>query len=642
MSLVLRSYIKTKKYVSMSGNTNVPPPSNVYCLLSRCFSDDKIEKDPEYNCSTIIVENGPHLQELPLIVRRAKDLTGIREEKTNTERAPQHDTHNYPLIQAEFKECLALRDVFSLLSKCTKITPNIALGAMERIYHLEKNPHPLDTTPNYSSVAKDAIVEKLLKVVMKTEETQTILNALNAISTFIEPYKYEFCDEVLLRVSENKLNLDQICKFMEFLVKNRNNQKYSEMIDKLWVGFVDREYEINEDTISKIFKLLPHFRESKKTVLNLLEQKLLELWCRVKLPGMYEILNTYLQENSWRPDSFAIIAGWLYTNIHALDDDSLLEMVTAFTKIKYNDGQIEKSIERYIRLKGSKLESPILIVGILNYCMQFRIRNVHILNGCQEYYWRKGNYIPINFIKSIIFPYGFLYYYNSNYFTAVEKFVDDNYEKFSADDVSSIILALIYTCHYPLQLVQKIFTPERLSNITDDSLLMRKMTLIDTAMTLECKQYLGPMLPKDQWSKSVSQDGRVRKIVTLIHEDLLEIAGGSERLSVSVLVPHLCSDEAYLIDIMLHPVGLGSNTFNWKSKCAKDEIVAVLVHLPEHYCSDDELVGPQEMRKRHLRLLGMKVASLKYTTLYDFKSSKNNVGLQKYLKECIDNASLSL
>ncbi|CAH2095941.1 unnamed protein product [Euphydryas editha] len=293
-----------------------------------------------------------------------------------------NDSISYHLIQEEFKQCTDLRDVFSLLTKCTKITPNIALGAIERIYDLEKGGNLfLPTNENiHMNFAKGAILEKLLKVVMKTEDTQTILNVLKTTSSIMEPHKHKFCDELFLRVIENKLTVEQLCDFAMFLMKHNNQQKYSETIDKLWVGFVDKEKEINENNIVQVFSVLPGLKVSKRTILALLEQKLSELWSKIRVPAMQDIFNIFLIEKYFSLQSFAVLGHWLYINIHALNDDELLDVITKFTRLKYTDHQVEAAVEKFLKHRVSKIKSQVLLIedhfGSLEHFYRFLVNKV--------------------------------------------------------------------------------------------------------------------------------------------------------------------------------------------------------------------------------------------------------------------------
>ncbi|KAJ0182341.1 hypothetical protein K1T71_001710 [Dendrolimus kikuchii] len=647
MSLVLRrTYMKAKNNFLNSGNAGVKQPYAFH--FKRNNSDESSGSNPQFSSSTIMIENGYNVQELPVIVRKIRNLSEINEKPSTESAKSTNDSLSFHLIQEEFKQCLDLRDVFSLLSKCTKITPNIALGAMERIYDLEKNPNTiaLDTQSAHINLAKGAILDKLLKVVMKTEDTQTILNILNTVSCFMEPYKHKFCDELICRVSDNRLSIEQLCNFTKFLVNNKSDPRYSDMIDKVWVGFVERESEINEANIDQVFEILNGLKVSKRIILNLLEQKLSYLCCKIKVTTMQGILNTFIQEKYLSMHSFAVVGNWLYSNIHALDEDSLLDIISKLTILKYTDNQVEKAVEKYVTLKISKINSYVLIVGILNYCMQFQINNKRILHTCSEYFIVKGSLVPSGFLKSIIYPFGNLYFdpVNTEFWINAEKTVLRSFNKMLTDDLLSIILSYLYVGKYPMDIIKRVFSYEYLMNIKNGNTeALKKLNLIDTSLSLECENYAGPLMPKALWSKAVIQDNRVKNILNKTISYFVNAAGSPDNISTAVLIPHLCSDETYLIDIMIHPAGLDCNNVNWKSKLVRNENVAILIHLPDHYCfANEQLIGPQIMKKRHLKILGFRVASLKYSQISQFYTSYNTSGLREYIANSIENAESCL
>ncbi|XP_038208218.1 FAST kinase domain-containing protein 3, mitochondrial-like [Zerene cesonia] len=636
MTFVLwRSYSNTRKSIFSCRKCNAITSLNE--IVSRSFSDEKDNDDQEFINSTIMIENGYNVSELPVVIRKLKNLTELESYEKGTVNNVS-DSSSYPLIQDEFNQCMDLRDVFSLINKCTKITPNIALGAIERIYDLEKNPLslPFDTKNDQNIIfAKGAILDKLLKVVMKTEDTQTILNILKTNSSLIEPYKPKFCDELLLRVTDSKLSIDHLSQFASFLMKN-SNEHYTEILDKLWVGFIANEKHINESNIVQIFNILSGLKVSKKMIINLAEQKLSELWPRIDSLSMQDIMGVFIVEKYFSMQSFAVLGNWFYANIHCLDEDTMLDIITKLTRLNYTDDQIEAAVEKYTKLKGPKVTSYILIIGILNYCMQFQLRNEQILDVCCDHYIKKIDSIPHSFLKSFIYPFGHLYYQPpiKNFWNLSEIKLLETYQKISVDDLCSIILSYIYIGKYPLQLVSKVFHPEYVTRINSPHLL-QKLYLIDTSLSIECEDYSGPLMPKDQWLQPVVQDVRISNIVSKIKDTIVAIVG-ENRISTEVLVPNYCSDESFLIDILLHPVGLGSDTFNWKLKITKTENLAILIHLPDHYCSkSDQLIGSQMMKIRHLKVLGFNVVSLKYSVLSQLYMSHKTSDLRKYLEDNI-------
>ncbi|XP_032529153.2 uncharacterized protein LOC116779096 [Danaus plexippus] len=631
MKLILwRSYTKARNRGILSGS-NKNSLCSLCSLFIRGFSEDK--SSTEFSDSTILIENGCHVQELPVVVRKMKDLADLENPQAES---PQTNTDslNYHLIQEEFKQCNNLREVFSLITKCIKITPNIALGAIERINDIENDiSHNIfNSQGSHLNFAKGAILEKLLKVVMKTEDTQTILNILKTSSTLMEPYKPRFCDELLLRVIDNKLTIDQICEFYNFLISNNCEQKYSETIDKLWVGLIENEKDINEQNIVQIFSILYGLKVSKKTIVNLLEQKLSELWSKIKIPAMLEVLDIFIVEKYFSMQSYHVLGYWLYANIHALDDDALLDIITKFTRLKYNDNQIEAAVEKFLKLKSSKIKSEVLIIGILNYCMQFKLRNNLILEISSRYFLDNLEAIPSSFLKSFIYTYGYLSYQpkNSDFWPAAEKVLLEKYNKMKIEDLTDIILSFMYCGQYPLKLVQNVFKIENTSKINSTDVLKR-LHLIDTSLTLACHEYSGPLLPKDQCFKPVLQDGRIKNIIEKILHHIEILYGDTMTITTSYLLPNFCSDITYLIDILLQPKNDSGNTFNWKSNMDRSDNIGILIHLPDHYCSDDELIGPQVMKIHQLNIIGIKVIGLKYSMLSKFYTSHNITGLKDYI-----------
>ncbi|XP_068626760.1 FAST kinase domain-containing protein 3, mitochondrial [Battus philenor] len=639
MSLVLRrSYTKFRNNVPISSNSNCLS-STLLIVNNRCFSDDKLN-NYYYSKSTILIENGYKVQELPIVIRKVKTLS---EKMPKVE--PKHNSNNslnYHLIQAEFKQCKDLRDVFSLITKCTKITPNIALGAIERIYDLEKNPQHInfDLKLNHTSIAKGAILDKLLKVLMQTEDTCTILNILKTESSLIEPHKHKFCDELLDRVIDNKLTLEQLCEFTRYLINNNDDSKCSETIDKLWVGFIEKEHEINENNIEVLFKILPGLKSSKRTILVLLEQKLSDMWYKIKLTSMQEILGIFIEVKYFSLQSFAILGCWFSRNIHSLDEDAVLDIITKFIHLNYTDCQVEKAVEKYMKHKSTKIKSYVLIVAILNYCLQFQIRNENILNVCNQFTIKNINDIPASFLKCLIYPYGYLNFHPkpNEFWIIVESILIEKFDKISVSDLSSITLSFIFCGKHPFKLVNKIFTSENVAKICNQD-VMKRLQLIDTALSLEASEYPGPLLPKDHWLRPLTQDSRVEAILEKLSDIFTCIVKDPMKITNAVLIPNFCSDQTYLIDVLMHPSDFGRNLHNWKAKSLKNNVTAILVHLPDHYCSDNKtLIGPQVLKIKHLRMLGMKVVSLKYFQLSQLYTLHDKPGLKKYIQGCIDNA----
>lgn len=114
-----------------------------------------------------------------------------------------------------------------------------------------------------------------------------------------------------------------------------------------------------------------------------------------------------------------------------------------------------------------------------------------------------------------------------------------------------------------------------------------------------------------------------------------KIAGGSDRITNSVIIGKLPTNNIYIVDILIHPPGR-ANFFHY-SLLKKDDVnIAVLILLPEYFDNKGvHLCGSQEMRIRHFRKLGFKVVTFKYDEVS--KRLLLAKQLEQYLSERIRN-----
>jgi hypothetical protein len=333
---------------------------------------------------------------------------------------------------------------------------------------------------------------------------------------------------------------------------------------------------------------------------------------------------------------------WTNTNIHALDEETLTSMVSSYTQMDYTDLQIEKALERYVKAKGIKIKSQLLVVTILEHCRKFRLRNSHIMNGCSEFFMLNAATFEPKYMKPLIQSFGTLDVEplnNIKFWKCLEQYLNDNFDKMTPADVVETMLNCVYLQKYPLNFVKRIFNPYFLdvlhTTTSPDRLqkLRSDLKLFDTSLTLECRDYDGPLLPRDHAAKSIWVDGRIRRMCNQINDHLSDLAGGDDRFMCGAALHQLPVNELYVVDILLHPPGM-SNLWSFNTRKERNVQTAILIHLPEHYCRAGEvLIGPQHMRHRHLRRLGMRVATLQYELLAKLRIHPKE--LSQYLNERI-------
>ncbi|XP_058835555.1 FAST kinase domain-containing protein 3, mitochondrial-like [Topomyia yanbarensis] len=603
--------------------------------------------------TTILVQQGCDIQELPVVVRKVAEdeFVSFISNKVleNQHGNPQADAASAD--QSASKDSVEKSHTFTAIDGChtaqgvcsviqalgeENMTVNLAVRALEKILKIE-------SLLELKKLDSQADFEQIVNCIIFQGDNEAVLSSLDGLRNYLELARTidMLGNELVYRCSENKLTVEQCCEAIESLTECR---RY-EMVEKFWSGLADQEKQITEKNIHKVFVILPYLKISRRAVLNILERRIPSVWWQMTTNSTIDVLNSM---ESCKMSSFRItqtLARWLNTNIHAVSEDQLQSLLESFTNLSYSDNQIERAIERYVKAKGIKITSQSLIVVILKHCQIFRLRNPHILNGCSEFFIVNHQNLDPGYLRSVICPFGCLDYHpvNSNKFwETIDMYLDLNFSKIHPMEIIDIMFCYVSLERYPLNFVNRIFNPYFLDVLhirTRPERLDRVRSILkvfDTSLTLECPDYDGPLLPRDHSAKAVFHDGRIKRIVNYILPELEELAGGPDCITKFTILQHLPVHELYLVDVLFHPPGMG-NIFSLNPTKERNINVAVLIHLPEYYSSTGEhLIGPQAMRIRHLRRMGLKVVTLRFDVLYKMKVHPKE--LRKYLVERLKQA----
>lgn len=598
------------------------------------FSDKKI-----LNHSTIMVQNGIDIQELPIIVRKISSynpedgLTICNNGIKYLNPIQDHESEINLILGIE--KINNSSGIFQMLDDIPydELTPKVAFHAMEKIFMVE-------TLFNLKNLEDSKIMDKVITTIAIKGDNRILLKTLHLLKNYKQLTKLieKISDELLVRSSENLLATEETCEAINKLC-DCDQQKY---VDKFWAGLSDQDKHITSDNIKFIYSILPKMTISRRLVLGVVERHITNVWWTLKTDSVIEILTSLKSVNAAPYKTMHSMTRWLNTNIHAVSESELETIVKSFTVLSYTDLKLEKTLERYMKAKGVRVKSQSLIVTILEHCCTFRFRNQHILDGCSEYFIMNSTNIEPGYIKSIIQPFAYLDYQPLNgikFWQSFENKLNDCFADLIPTDTIDIMLACTVLEKYPLNFIKRIFNPYFLDLMHHDTpeskiqKLRSDLKLFDTALTLECKGYNGPMLPRDHNAKSVWHDGRIRRTINQISNSLSIVAGGDDRFTKFAVLSHLPVNDLYIVDVLLHPAGMG-NLFNMKFSKEKDIHTAVLINLPEHYNSTGEiLIGPQSMRIRHFRKLGIRVVTLNFNVISRLKIHPKE--LEDYIVERI-------
>ncbi|XP_063221138.1 FAST kinase domain-containing protein 3, mitochondrial-like [Bacillus rossius redtenbacheri] len=676
--IVLNNFLSKTNKVFLSSPKilcNIP-----ICCISVGHVYSKIHKKDDLSQTTVILQDGVDMQELPAIVRKVKDVGLITLRNFNSDSdsrkqpessvsfvqgdvnaAPEETDNSKVSQEAEvnemvegFKRCYSPKGVYLLLETipAEEVTPTVAVQAMKKIIELENNKHyrnpiekAVEETPE--NFARTAIFNRLIEIVSSSIDSGIIIEGLKLVSHELvgaksAEYRKRLCDEVLVRATDGKLDIIQLCEAAKIFSSIDCSEK-ADNTDKLWAGLVERASEIDASNILIVFRILLVLKKSKKVVLNIIEKKMSYVWWRLSGDAVGEILTILFEAKLRSYRIMNVFSRWINTNIHTVTEDDLLEIVSGFTALNHIDVGVEKALERYVKAKGIRIKNSAVMVAIMDYCVHFHFRSHYILQGCAEYFILNASELSPIAIKTLVVPIGLFDYHPSNaiqFWQTLENVLESKFVQFRPEDLIEVMLTCVYLEKYPVNFVKKIFNPyflDRIHSQKDASALhqMRvRLKLFDTAMTLECSQYRGPMLPRDHSVKPVWLDGRVIRMVNFVVQPLSTIVGGPDRLSTMVAVPQLPLTDLYVVDLVIHPSQMGGSMLPFNIRSGRNVFVAVLIHIPDHFSSDGKhLIGPQVMRKRHLRKIGFKVVELDYNTLWRMKVHPKE--LQSYLVESL-------
>ncbi|XP_076182457.1 uncharacterized protein LOC143154326 [Ptiloglossa arizonensis] len=716
--MILAGHVWAKFLMRM----HVQPSFIISELGKRCYESNsgKCSGKQILTQTSILVQEGLEIQEVPLIVRKINDVEAICNSKNTknfsfanfsnkisnmSKENEQLTFHNKNVskFQNNVKmkseplnrridietdegtailfcsdlECLkdsdieeALKElqssdtvdgVYSLLeNKVThEINCRVALEGLKKVIELEnnwckqkcnktqRNRHmEVDTT------ARDIVMKQLVKLIINSHDSEMILQGLitlkkDKISPSRNMYRDWMCDEALSRTTDGEFTPAQLINVIKIL-STYKDLKYRKTIDTLWVGILLREHEINSYTLVALFKMLKYFNQSKNMVKLILERKLSDHWLKLTGTQIAEILDCFCDDVS-ATRCLTSASKWASISMNTSSEKDLINFIHSLNTKDYIDIRIECTLEEYLKSKASQIEDSNLISIIMNYCKNLQVRNECILSECGEYFIKHGTNIPTHLLPSILTPFGILYIQPPNsikFWETFDEVLSVKFHDLKLDDTLDILLSCTYLEKCPVKFLDKIFVSQLLHKLrlknhsVFSNCIKNKLQLLNAAMSLECKDYKDLHLPSKRIDKPLFLDARIRRTVNMIYQPLASLVGGEHKLSKNVILNRLPVISFYMLDILIHPFKVSSTIFHLNGQ-KKDKNTAVLIYLPEYYCRNThQLIGPQIMRKRHIRKLGFRVMTLDYVILQELWNQSDK--LSSYLLESLDAAEDAL
>ncbi|XP_065213300.1 FAST kinase domain-containing protein 3, mitochondrial-like [Planococcus citri] len=594
--------------------------------------------------TTLIMQNGMDVQELPLVVKKISGneasvllfSSGIDNDSSNdcsnTNRNVTNDITDEELqdISRGFKNCSSMNELLKLLEvvPSTYVNSSVAFHILEKMMELDGVSKSFDNH-TYDDIAdnftKTAVFNQLINVIFLNNEPSVLLQCLilmNRNSQFkknLMPHFEKLKDQILLLVTGNKYKISEVCT----IVNEFQSVGATADIDKMWVGITEEFANIDEKNIVNVYRTLPYFDKSRGVIASTLHRKMTSVWWNIVGTDIAEILAITKETHSSSYKLLQISARWLNTKIHTISEDELLSILKGFHALDFVNSQIITALERYIKIKGMGIVNDTLFGSIMEYCSYFRIRSIPILSKCCDYFIRNGKNLSPSVLRSIIVPFGHLNYSpdrSHEFWKLLEEVLRDKFAQFHAEHVLDVLLSCLYLERFPINFMNDVFNTYFLTNLQNTCAVWdtakTKLKLIDQAMTLECTSYPGPLLYKDFKSVLYGIDDRIKFFVKNCKEQLIATAGSEDNLQLFKYVRSTSLvNNVFTIDALI------TSAANSHPKSDPSKPIALLFHIPEHYILEENLlIGPQVLRRRLLEKLGYKVVDLNYLELVKLRS----------------------
>lgn len=227
----------------------------------------------ELSDTTLLVQNGIDIQELPLIVKRvcgaeASHLLFCSSKDSNsssndsTTEAPS--TEELEEMINGFRRCSSIHEVLKLLQvvPSTYVKPHVAFHIVEKIIELDHSysiggeGHDVDDVTK--NVTKTAVFNQLMGIVLSNNDDHVVLvkclklmHQQGVYKQYLKPYEDKLDEQILVNVARNKFSLADICEIVtkfHYAGKRKN-------VDKMWIGVTENAKNIDEKNIMNVFQV---------------------------------------------------------------------------------------------------------------------------------------------------------------------------------------------------------------------------------------------------------------------------------------------------------------------------------------------------------------------------------------------------
>ncbi|XP_028450204.1 fas-activated serine/threonine kinase [Perca flavescens] len=270
------------------------------------------------------------------------------------------------------------------------------------------------------------------------------------------------------------------------------------------------------------------------------------------------VKHTLASVSGVRDQEMALLDEMLAACVREASNKSL-ELI--FSSHLFYQNRQERFISSLAEELPKKVDSitPYTMALIAKYIARHRLRETRLLDTVADFLVKKAEYLDSKVIQKLVFPFSRMSYRPSNeqqFFSRLEEVVELKALSSPLATVN-ILMSLFQLGHFPGLVLHRVFSSAFISNVTNSpyALIVRRyLSLLDSAVELEYREYSGPRLQEAHkvlmFDHALTADEVNRKYSYkgLVAEALRQLVGEHNYKQDEVLAPGYYTDFVLLMD----------------------------------------------------------------------------------------------
>ncbi|XP_005101362.2 uncharacterized protein LOC101854645 [Aplysia californica] len=269
-------------------------------------------------------------------------------------------------------------------------------------------------------------------------------------------------------VEESGKNAQYFDKFCAKAQENRevSQAKCSSLLDDIWIHVGTRYSDMTEATLPLTMVTLT---PENRSLVSLLEKPMQRVWPGLSAEGAMQCLDSLVQLKVYNPAILTQLGRWAYVNVHLVTPQLLLSFLNAFLHFHFLDQNLVRVIERCLSKRGVTVETDILALCV-EYCRSQRFVSPVVMDVAARHFTQHGpSYEPLQ-LYAVLRAFGHLNFLPPQpaaFLKRVESCLSDRFSVIGADQLLEILGSFTFVGVLPHNFYRRISSDYFYSKVGD-------------------------------------------------------------------------------------------------------------------------------------------------------------------------------